>query len=121
MEQKDKIINFPKKILRFKTLFQNNIFDEVFLDEKDKALSPVVLSDEIPGEAIKKPNEKERRKTDLITNQEKYNKYGPNIIFIGPKLERNDNDDNIHEILNEQVFKILSNEKFCKNNLNRKK
>ena len=121
MEQKDKIIYFPKKILRFKTLFQNNIFDEVFLEEKDKALSPIVLSDEIPGEAIKKHKENKRRRNHLNTSKEKYNKYGPNIIFIGPKLERNDNDDNIDEILNEQVFKILSNEKFCKNNLNRKK
>ena len=110
MEQKDKFNNLPKKILRYKTYFHTNVFDENFLDEKDKALSPIVLSDEIPGETIKKPKKKtKRRRTDFNANVEKYFKYGPNIIYIGPKKDKNDDNDEIHKILNEQIFKIISN------------
>ena len=110
MEQRERIINFPKKILRYKTYFHKNIFDEKFLDEKDKALSPIVLSDEIPGEINKKAKKKnKRRRTDFNVNEKKYIKYGPNIIFIGAKIDKNDNDDEIRATINEQIFKIISN------------
>ena len=70
MEKSDKIINLPKKILDYKKYFQKNIFDENFLDEKDKALSLIVLSDKIPekkeekieGEDLRTDEEKERDK-----------------------------------------------------------
>ena len=112
MEKSDKIINLPKKILDYKKYFQKNIFDEDFLDEKDKALSPVLLSDKIHKETIKKTKKKKsNKKTNLKCNEKKDVEYGSNIVYIGLKVGENDGDDEFQSILNEQMFKIILDEK----------
>ena len=112
MEKSDKIINLPKKILDYKKYFQKNIFDENFLDEKDKALSPIVLSDKIPEKKTKKSKKKKQKKRkNSKAKKEKYNIYGSNIIYIDSKVEENENDDKFRTVINEQIFKIISDEK----------
>ena len=111
MEQRGKISNIQKKNLHYKKYFQKNIFDEDFLNEKDKALSPIVLSDVIPKNAIKKfKNKKNNAKTNFESNDENETRYGSNIVYIGPKIAKDDHDDEFRSILNEQIFKIISNE-----------
>ena len=90
MKQTYIISNSPKKHLFFEGNFLKNIFDDNFLNEKDKALSPIVLSDEIQGEI------------DI--------KYGSNIEYIGSKID--DNNEEFHEILNEQICKIIDEKRF---------
>ena len=110
MEQSEQIINLPKKILDYKKYFQKNIFDEIFLDEKDKALSPIVLSDKIPGKEIKKSNKKKKRK-NCKDNESKYIRYGSNIVYIDSKIDKKDNGDEFREKLNEQILKIIIDDK----------
>ena len=111
MEQSNVINNFPKKILCYKSYFQKNIFDEDFLDEKDKALSPIILSDKIPEETVKKLKKKiKKKRTNFNANEEKYIRYGSNIVYIDSKLDKNDNNDEFRTVLNEQIFKIISDE-----------
>ena len=109
MEHSNIITHFPKKILDYKKFFQKNIFDEDFLDEKDKALSPIVLSDKIPGEPLKKSKKKKKR-ANSNANKEKYIRYGSNIIYIDSKITKKDDNDEFRSIINEQIFKIISNE-----------
>ena len=122
MNQTDIINNFSKKILCYKTYFQKNIFDEDFLDEKDKALTPFVLSDVIQKKVIKKSKKKKQnQKANFQFPEKKDNKYGSNIVYIGPKIAENDNDDEFHEILNEQIFEIVRDGKIsCKNTPNKR-
>ena len=110
MEQSDIINNFPKKILHYRAFFQKNIFDETFLDEKDKALSPIVLSDQIPQKAINKPKKKQKRKTNFNAKEEKYIRYGSNIIYVDSERDKKNKDDDFHSIMNDQIFKIISDE-----------
>ena len=111
MEQSEQIINLPKKILDYKKYFQKNIFDEDFLDEKDKALSPIVLSDIIPGDTKKSLTEIEEKGINFKLSPEKDIKYGSNIIYISSKMD--DNDDEFREIMNEQINMILI-QQICK-------
>ena len=118
MEKNDLINNFPKKILHYKTFFQNNIFDDDFLDEKDKALSPIVLSDEIPGEKIKNHKKKKKKKiTNFNSNEEKYIRYGSNVVYIDAQKDKNDNNDEFRAIINDKIFKILNDENMSSENL----
>ena len=114
MEKNDAISSFPKnKYLHYKKYFLKNIFDEKFLDEKDKALRPIVLSDKIQGETIKKSKKKKagrKKRSNFNENEEKYIKYGSNIVYIDSKIDENDNDDKFHALLNDQIFKIISEE-----------
>ena len=56
------ISNYQKMNSNHKKYFYENIFDEDFFNEKDKALSPIVLSDEISGGTIKKSIEVKKEK-----------------------------------------------------------
>ena len=122
MEKNDIFNNFQKKILCYKSFFQKNIFDEVFLDEKDKALTLAVLSDVIPEEIIKKTKKKKIiKRASFKYNEEEDTKNGSNIVLIGPKIA-DDNDNEFHDILNEQIFKIIRKKKIsCKNTPNRRR
>ena len=107
MKQNDVFDNHDKKYL------QHNIFDEDFLNEKDKALSPIELSDEIPEVMINKSLEETTDKgTNFQSDEENDFKYGSNIIYIESKIE--DNDDDFYSILNENVCKIIFEQKFGK-------
>ena len=114
MEKNDTINNFPKKkYLPYKKFFLRNIFDENFLDEKDKALSPIVLSDKIQVEKIKKSKKKKaerKKRTNFNENEEKSIKFGSNIVYIDSKIDENNNDDKFRALLNDQLFKIISEE-----------
>ena len=105
MEQSG-ICNPPKNNFKYEKFFQKHIFDEDFLDEKDKALSPILLSDEIPGEITKKSlKENEEKEINLKLNEEKDIKYGSNIVYIDSKID--DNDEEYNEIMNEQINMIV--------------
>ena len=113
MEQSHITSNYPNKSLLFKKYFQKNVFDDDFLDEKDKALSPFVLSDEIPGEVIKKSKKIKRNKIrNFSVNKENDIKYGSNIVYIDSKID--DNGEESYQIMNEQISKIMTVQKFCK-------
>ena len=112
MEDRNIMCNLSKKILDYKKYFQKNIFDESFLDEKDKALSPIVLSDKIPGKAVNKSkNKKQKKRKNFKVNERKCSRYDSNIVYIDSKIDENDNDDEFRSILNEQIFKIISDDK----------
>ena len=112
MEQSEVASELSKKILDYKKYFQKNIFDEDFLDEKDKALSPIVLSDKIPGKEIKKSkNKKKQKRKNCKDNDCKYIRYGSNIVYIDSKIDEKDNGDEFREKLNEQILKIIIDEK----------
>ena len=105
------ISNSRNTVFNIETNFQKNIFDEDFLDEKDKALSPIVLSDEIPEETIKNPLKKTKKKeTNLKINEVKDIKYNSNVEYIGSKVD--DNNEELLEILDEEVYKIIDEQKF---------
>ena len=115
MEQSQVIGYSPKNHLLYKKYFQKDIFDEDFLDEKDKALSPIFLSDVIPEEEIKKSKKKKiEKRTNFNSNIEKDIKYGSNIVYIGSKIDDNDNDEEPNKIMNQQVMRIIIEQKFCK-------
>ena len=110
MERSNIIQNPSNKNLICKQYFQKNMFDEDFLAAKDKALSPIVLSDVISRESIKKdPKTKE---SNFKFNDETAIKYGSNIIYIESKSD--DNDEEFCEIINKQVKKIIILKKLCK-------
>ena len=113
-------VNNNSKInnLKCEKHFQKYIFDEDFLDEKDKALSPMVLSDEIPGETIKSKEGEKENETNIIFNGEKYVKYGSNIVYIDSKID--DNDEELTTVMNEQVNMIIIDQ-VCKKYSSRKK
>ena len=99
-----------------------NIFDENFLIEKDKALSPVILSDEIPEETTKKALKEIKNKgTTFNANEEKYIKYGSDIVYIDSKIDENNNDENYCEIINEQIKNIIIELDFCKSKPKRRR
>ena len=119
MKQSCTINNSKNKDLNKEKYFLKNIFDENFLNEKDKALSSIVLSDVIPEETIKTSlNEKEIKEKNFKIDRRKDIKYGSNIEYIGSKID--DNDDEFCTILNEQICKIISEQKLCKKPLNGK-
>ena len=119
MKQSCTINNSKNKDLNKEKYFLKNIFDENFLNEKDKALSSIVLSDVIPEETIKTSlNEKEIKEKNFKIDKRKDIKYGSNIEYIGSKID--DNDDEFCTILNEQICKIISEQKLCKKPLNGK-
>ena len=119
MKQSCTINNSKNKDLNKEKYFLKNIFDENFLNEKDKALSSIVLSDVIPEETIKTSlNEKEIKEKKFKIDRRKDIKYGSNIEYIGSKID--DNDDEFCTILNEQICKIISEQKLCKKPLNGK-
>ena len=104
----------PKKSLHYKQYFQKDIFDEEFLNEKDKALSPIILSDKIPGETKRKSKKKKnKKKLNLKQNEEKDIKYGSNVVYIESKIDDNDKDE-FRDIMNEQVLKIIVVQQFKK-------
>ena len=110
MKQSEIINNFPSKILYYRAFFQKNIFDEDFLEEKDKALSPIVLSDQIPRKEINKFKKKKKRKTNFNAKEEKYIRYGSNIVYVDSEKDIKYKDDDFRSIMNEQIFKIISDE-----------
>ena len=111
MKQSHIISESLLKNLNNENYFLKNIFDEEFLNEKDKALSPIILSDVIPEEIIKKSLKKTKKKEiNLKINEEKDIKYGSNIEYIGSKID--DNNDEFFEILNEQVCEIIDEQNF---------
>ena len=111
MKQSHIISESLLKNLNNENYFLKNIFDEEFLNEKDKALSPIILSDVIPEETIKKSLKKTKKKEiNLKINEEKDIKYGSNIEYIGSKIY--DNNDEFFEILNEQVCEIIDEQNF---------
>ena len=118
MEQSGLIKTSKKINFRYEKYFRKYIFDEDFLDEKDKALSPMVLSDEIPGETIKSKEGEKENETNIIFNGEKYVKYGSNIVYIDSKID--DNDEELTTVMNEQVNMIII-EQVCKKYSSRKK
>ena len=119
MEQ-NHIIKSPKKNLTYYNYCQKNIFDEDFLSEKDKALSPIELSDVVPGETtIKSLKDKAEEEKYLKLNEEKDIKYGSNIIYIESKI--NDNDEEFRSIMNEQIWKIVILQRFCKKSHQRRR
>ena len=103
MEQSGLIKTSKKINFRYEKYFRKYIFDEDFLDEKDKALSPMVLSDVIPGET--KKSLKEEKGISFKATLEKDIKYGSNIIYISSKMD--DNDEERRTIMNEQINKII--------------
>ena len=112
----------PKKNLHYKKYFQRDIFDEDFLNEKDKALSPIVLSDKIPEEPRwKSPKTKKEKGASFNFNEEKDIKYGSNIVFIESKIDENDNEEKYSEIIKEQIKKILIQQYIYKKYRNKRK
>ena len=109
MKQNHIISKSSEKKLNYKNYFLKNIFDENFLNEKDKALSPIVLSDIIPEEKI---NKTQYKRKNFIANEAKDSKYGSNIKYIDSNVD--DNIDEFHEILNEQICKIVNEQKLLK-------
>ena len=105
-------VNNNSKInnLKCEKHFQKYIFDEDFLDEKDKALSPIVLSDQIPRKEINKFKKKKKRKTNFNAKEEKYIRYGSNIVYVDSEKDIQYKDDDFHSTMNEQIFKIISDE-----------
>ena len=95
----------PKKSLHYKQYFKKDIFDEEFLNEKDKALSPIILSDKILEET---PIKKEK-KNYIKFEDGKF--YGSNIIYIDSEIEDNGKNE-FCSILNEQINHII-HQKFC--------
>ena len=120
MEQSRPNSESQKINLNFDDYLLKIIFDEKFLNEKDKALSPIILSDIIPGETIKKHLKKTKKKAlNLKINEEKDINYGSNIELIESK--KDDNGEEIREILNEQICEIIDEQKYCKNLIKGKK
>ena len=109
MNQLHKISKSSKKSLHYNQYFQKDIFDEEFLNEKDKALRPIILSDKIPEEP-KRKSILDKRGSNLKFNEDI--KYGSNIVYIGSKID--DNEEESHDIIVEQINKILIQQKFCK-------
>ena len=118
MEQNNIISNSQKINFKYQKYFRKYIFDEDFLNEKDKALSPIFLSDIIPGETKKSLTEIEEKGKNSKFSSEKDIKYGSNIIYIDSKID--DNDEEFHEIMNEQINMIII-QQICKNYPNGKK
>ena len=120
MEQSRPNSESHKINLNFDDYLLKIIFDEKFLNEKDKALSPIILSDIIPGETIKKHLKKTKKKAlNLKINEEKDIIYGSNIELIESK--KDDNGEEIREILNEQICEIIDEQNYCKNLIKGKK
>ena len=119
MEQSNIISKSEKKNLIFKNYFKKNIFDEDFLDEKDKALSPIALSDVIPGESLRNSiKEKKEKGTNFSSIEEKDIKYSSNIVYIESKID--DNDEEPHVLINEEITRIIMQQRYCKNSLYRR-
>ena len=101
------IYNTSKNNCHFKRFFVN-VFDENFLNEKDKALRPIILSDVIPGETKvslkRKPIRRLSNDTDI--------KYGSNIVLVDLQFEDNDNEEESNNVLNEQISKIINQQKY---------
>ena len=111
MKQNHASSKSQKNSLHYDDYLLKNIFDEKFLNEKDKALSPIILSDIIPGETIKKHLKKTKKKAKNIKiNEEKDINYGSNIELIESK--KDDNGEEIREILNEQICEIIDEQNF---------
>ena len=122
MEQSEVASELSKKILDYKKYFQKNIFDEDFLNEKDKALSPIVLSDKIPGKEIKKSKNKKKQKVKhLNINEDKDIKYGSNIVYIGSKIDDNDKDEDSSAIINQQIKNLFIGHNTCKKSVNKRR
>ena len=111
MEQNNIISNSQKINFKYQKYFRKYIFDEDFLNEKDIALSPIVLSDIIPGDTKKSLTEIEEKGINFKLSPEKDIKYGSNIIYISSKMD--DNDDEFREIMNEQINMIVI-QQICK-------
>ena len=120
MKQNQIICKSAEKNLNRKKYFLKNIFDEDFLNEKDIALSPIVLTDEIPGEIIaKSQKETKKKRTNLNNHEVKDIKYGSNIVYIDSKID--DNDEGSHALITEQINRIINERKFCKKTPNRRR
>ena len=100
----------PKKSLHYKQYFQKDIFDEEFLNEKDKALSPIILTDKIPGENKKETPIKKGKNNYIKIEEGKI--YGSNIIYIDSEIDDNGKEE-FCSILNEQINNIKTHQKFC--------
>ena len=119
MEQ-NHLIKSPKKNLTYYNYYQKNIFDEDFLSEKDIALSPIELSDVVPGETTRKSIKDITEEEKLLKlNEEEDIKYGSNIIYIESKI--NDNDEEFRAIMKEQIWKIVILQRFCKKSYTRRR
>ena len=120
MKQNQIICKSAEKNLNRKKYFLKNIFDEDFLNEKDIALSPIVLTDEIPGEIItKSQKETKKKRTNLNNHEVKDIKYGSNIVYIDSKID--DNDEGSHALITEQINRIINERKFFKKTPNRRR
>ena len=112
----------PKTNPNYGNQFLKNIFDEDFLDEKDKALSPIELSDEIPEEINKTTKiEKKEKVKHLNINEDKDIKYGSNIVYIGSKIDDNDKDEDSSAIINQQIKNLFIGHNTCKKSVNKRR
>ena len=111
MKQNNIISAFAKNNLNYENYLKKNIFDENFLNEKGKALSPIVLSDEIIGETIIE-SLNEKKEIHFSANEEKDIKYSSNIVYIESKIT--DSEEESFAIMNEQINKIITRQKLRK-------
>lgn len=90
-----------------KFFLPQNIFDDEFLKEKDKALSPIIISDIIKEESKNQNNIKCKT---MKQDEEKDIKYGSNIIYIGSEIDDSENDGEKF-FLKEQIKMVTGQQK----------